>query len=421
MSTARAALPDDPSHTALTGNVGTTPRRALVWNKPTPSFSEFVAAVIDALDMVAETVASGSTLDSPYPMLATESHDLSKVYGAYDVTTLGPDDLPGIDISEDLLIAAETLQRAVFAVGGFRNSADFVLNVGLDGAFGGSLRVVVRTRGEGVEFVVGFDSDSQPTNLQVVREVKDALDYSAELLTVYYDSGHMVDGRSIWSREVRTAPFPRWNFLDFSGFDISKEKPPGGSPAQIYSAIGAPGDTSLFHWVVKHYSVGWLTCDDGPGEVADFVHLSPEGILSLIHVKGAGNTAPSRRVAVGTYEVVASQAAKNFVNLEPVALRSRLATSAGLLRPTWTDGVRVGDRNEFLDMLDIRDSADENRVVIIQPHISRLMYEALRRPGGGPAAPEDFYRLNLLETLLNTIRGSVTSLGADLDVIGSEI
>jgi hypothetical protein len=125
-------------------------------------------------------------------------------------------------------------------------------------------------------------------------------------------------------------------------------------------------------------------------------------------------------VAVGSYEVVASQAAKNFINLEPVALRSRLATPAGLSRATWTDGIRVGDRREFLDMLAVRDSGDEARVVIVQPHISRPMYGALRGPGGGPAAAEDYYRLNLLETLLNTIRGSVTSLGADMDVIGSD-
>lgn len=314
--------------------------------------------------------------------------------------------MPGIDISDELLQAAETLQRAVFAVRGFPGSADFVLNVGLDEAFGGLLRVVVNPRGDGVEFVVGFDSDSQPTNPAVVREVKDPLDYSAELLTVYYDSGHMIDGRSIWSREVRTTPFPRWSFLDFAGFDISREKPAGRSPDEIHRAIGAAGDTSLFYWVVNHYSAGWLTCDDGAGEVADFVHVSQEGILSLIHVKGASSTAPSRRVAVGSYEVVASQAAKNFVN------------SAVLRGPT---GIRVGDRREFLDMLDVRDSGDEARVVIVQPHISRPMYHALRGPGGGPAATEDYYRLNLLETLLNTIRGSVTSLGADMDVIASDI
>jgi hypothetical protein len=420
MSTARAALPDDPGRTALTGNVGTTPRRALVWNRPTPDFADFVAAVIDALDMVADTIASGATLDRPYPLLATESNDLSKVYGAYDVAALGPGDLPGIDISEELLEAAETLQRAVFAVRPLPDSADLVLNVGLDGAFGGSLRVVVKPGGEGVEFIIGFDSDSQPTNLAVVREVKDALDYSAELLTVYYDSGHMIDGRSIWSREVRTVPFPRWNFLDFTGFDISREKPPGRSPDQIHAAIGIGRDPSLFHWVVRQYSTGWLTCDDGAGEVADFVHISQEGILSLIHVKGAGSTGPSRRIAVGSYEVVASQAAKNFINLESVTLRNRLAAPAGLRRATWTDGIRVDDRSEFLDSLDLRDSADAARVVIVQPHISRPMYDALRRPGGVPAAAEDYYRLNLLETLLNTIRGSVTSLGADMDVIGSE-
>ena len=250
---------------------------------------------------------------------------------------------------------------------------------------------------------------------------KNALDYSAELLTIYYDSGHMVDGRSIWSREVRTVPFPRWKFLDFAGFDISKEKPAGRSPDEIHSAIGLKGDDSLFNWVVNFYSTGWITCDDGPGEVADFVHVSQEGILSLIHVKGANTRAEKRRIAVGSYEVVASQAAKNFVSLDPPVLRSRLSAPTRAACATWTHGVRVADRAEFLDALDSRDAGDESRVVIIQPHVSELIYDTLRRPGAHAGTSEDYYRLNLLETLLNTIRGSVTSLGADMDVIGSKI
>jgi hypothetical protein len=280
------------------------------------------------------------------------------------------------------------------------------------------LRVVTTADKGRVRFNFGFDNDSTLTNLPAVRAVKDALEYSEELLSVYYDSGHMVDGRSIWKREVRSVPFPRWKFEDFSGFDIAKEKP-GKSPNEIDSKIGLNGDDSLFHWVMQFYSTGWLTCDDGAGEVADFVHVSPEGTLSLVHVKAANSTAGQRRIAVGTYEVVASQAAKNLVNLDPDSLHARLSSSTGMTRATWIDGVREADRSVFLDALEARSASDELRVVIVQPHVSESTYGPLRLARGSNAS-EDFYRLNLLETLLNTIRGSVTSVGADMDVIASK-
>lgn len=421
MSTARVALPADASSSALTGNIGTTPRRALVWNKPTSDLDDFMAIAIEALSLVDETMAAGAVLDRPYPILATESNDLSKVFGAYDVATLSSDDLPGVDASEELIAAAETLQRAVFNVRGRPDSADFVLDVGLDGSFGGALRVIVSADKGRVRFTIGYDNESVITNLPVVKEVKDALDYSEDLLSVYYDSGHMLDGRSIWTREVRTAPFPRWKFEDFTGFDITKEKPIGRSPEDIHAAIGLSGDVSLFRWVTQFYSAGWLTCDDGPGEVADFVHVSPGGTLSLVHVKAAKSTISQRRIAVGTYEVLASQAAKNLVNLDQVSLRARLSSPAGMKRASWTDGIRVTDRSDFLDALDSRNARDEFRIVIVQPHVSEFMYESLRKLVGRSGASEDCYRLNLLETLLNTIRGSVTSVGADMDVIASKL
>jgi hypothetical protein len=40
--------------------------------------------------------------------------------------------------------------------------------------------------------------------------------------------------------------------------------------------------------VVDRYLDGWLICDDGAGEVADFVHLALNGDLTVIHVKAAG-------------------------------------------------------------------------------------------------------------------------------------
>jgi hypothetical protein len=58
------------------------------------------------------------------------------------------------------------------------------------------------------------------------------------------------------------------------------------------------GDDSLFGSVVRRFGNGWLTCDDGPGEVADFVHVDPAGVLTLVHVKAAHGDGHRRGVAV---------------------------------------------------------------------------------------------------------------------------
>jgi hypothetical protein len=63
-----------------------------------------------------------------------------------------------------------------------------------------------------------------PTNPDVATSILNDLSLSSDLLHVYYDSGHMLDGHSIWRRRIRSDPFPGWRFKDFSGYDITREK-----------------------------------------------------------------------------------------------------------------------------------------------------------------------------------------------------
>jgi hypothetical protein len=418
MNSARAALPRDESRVALVGNIGTTPRKALMWSKPTTDFDEFVAVALEAMNLIEETADTDSGVDRPYPVLAVESTDLSAVFGAYDVMTIGSDSLPTApDVDPDLIDAAATLERAILNIHGRADSAEFVLDVGLDGAIGGSLRGTVARIGRRIRFNFGYEGE--PTNPDPVRQVLEALRYGDELLTVYYDSGHMVDGRAIWSPQVRPARFPGWSFYDFENFNIAQEKPDGDSPQKIHNAIALSGDNSLFAWVVMHYSSGWLICDDGPGEVADFIHVAQDYTLSFIHVKAANSRSASRHVAVGAYEVVASQAEKNLLNIDLASLRQRLESPMVPSPASWIDGQRTEGRAEFMDALQYHFPKDEKRVVIVQPHISRDLYRRVHAtsPPGQPF--QDLYRMRLLETLLNGTRGTVVSVGADLIVIGS--
>ena len=132
MSAARAKLPDDTGLTALLGIVGTVPRKGIVWNRQAQEFTEFMAAAIEALELIEETITSGATLNRPFPILAVESRDLSEVRGAYDILTLGPDDLPmSPDVTEEMTGAGEVLQHANLEVRGSPGSTDFKLVVSM--------------------------------------------------------------------------------------------------------------------------------------------------------------------------------------------------------------------------------------------------------------------------------------------------
>jgi len=274
------------------------------------------------------------------------------------------------------------------------------------------LCAVVENRGT-YALKIGFDPTRPPTNPVVAREILDAMLTSSEQIRVYYTSGHVLDGRNIWRRQFRTGPFPNWIFEDFSGYDIWKEKPLDGSASDIHATTAKDGDTSLFAWVVAHYSEGWLICDDGSGEAADFLHIALNGDLTILHVKAAGR---GRRLpAVGPYEEVVTQATKNLNYLNRDALYQRLSSPTVETPACWTNGQRAADRSEFLEQLQNR-RRGKTFVIVVQPHVSQAMYEKIE--AAAPAATDtNAYRLMLLETVLNASRTAVTGLGADLHVI----
>jgi hypothetical protein len=245
------------------------------------------------------------------------------VHGAFEVTTDHPDHLsPAAD--DDLLVAAELLDGAITGVRGRDDSPKLILEVRTDGATCGELNVSPRPVPGGFRLEIGLRGES--TYAQPVQSILNAMG-NGELLTVYYASGHtFTDGR-MWTSRIGMVPFPNWKFRDFAGYDITQEKPAKKTAQEIHAATGEASDRSLFGWVAHNYTDGWLICDDGPGEAADFLHIANDGTLSVIHVKGANSSTKKRGIAVGAYEVVASQAAKNLVFNDTDALHAHLSAS----------------------------------------------------------------------------------------------
>ncbi len=415
LGSARAELPVGEVLGTFSGTVGTTLRKSLVWISRTSDFQEFFRTIRSLLRLLDSTLAAGASVDSPYPWLATELRGLEGVSTAYELTTLSVDEVPrNPSWPEEAMEAAALLQRTTFDVAGEASSPNFSAGVALDGCSAGKIRCVVEEHNGSVRLKFGWEG--QPTDERSVRMVLDALEYT-DLVTVYYESGHAVSSGGVWSAVIRPAPFRNWIWCDFRSFDVCQEKPDARTSQDLHDVIALSNDKSLFSWVVNNYGrSGWLTCDDGPGEVADFVKYDGDGTITLIHVKAARSDSSHRPVNVTSYEVVTSQATKNLTYLNVQQLTERLSTPGVSRQACWYDGQRIADRSELIEFLQLRPSQAPVRVLIVQPQLTKSRYE---QTGAMPEGAIALTRLRLLETMLNAARGAVTGLGADLHVAAS--
>lgn len=411
---ARTRLPQEEGREALGRDVGTTARRGMVWLRPTHDFADFLEVAKQMLLIVEETIAGGAGVEQPFPVLTTEADDLTGAQGAYEIACPGPDEiLADPNVAQDALDAAEFLQHCVLNVRAISDSSDLLVDIGTEGIIRGRLRCTVTARDGHPLVTFGFEGGQ--SNEQVARQIRNALELLSESLSIYYLSGHCIRRGGIFKYEIRNMPFLYWRFEDFSGCDILKEKP-AQAASEIHRTVGEPSDNSLFGWVVRRYQNGWLTCDDGSGEVADFVHLDDNGTLTLLHVKAATNDTEERRVSASAYEVVAGQASKNIGFLNATSILHRLSDTNKRQRATWQDGVREIDRSGFLVALAARPPAAPIQVLIVQPHLRETRYNHLRSTA---TSDEDGVRLRRLETLLNSTAGGIIGVGARFQVIAS--
>jgi hypothetical protein len=115
-----------------------------------------------------------------------------------------------------------------------------------------------------------------------------------------------------------------------------------------------------------------------------------------------------------------NQAVKNlrYINNErliPALGSNRIARPA-----TWNNGVRTTDRRDMLDALSRRSASAEAQVVIVQPHHTLPVHQALASLVNSGGTSTDLLRFQLIETMLNSARGAVVGLGGELTVWASD-
>ncbi|AGM08962.1 hypothetical protein [Amycolatopsis keratiniphila] len=408
-------VPMDES-AVVRGRLTVTPAKSRLYWKFRLDLPTFLAAATETVALIEKSLAVEPP-EEQFWQLAVPETDLANVYGAYDVTIAEPDELPDpADPDGDLTERAELLRNSFLEVHGDPKSPAFTAIVGCEGAGVGSLSIKPVARGDGFELEVRFAGT--PSNDAMARRIRDAIG-DGELLRIYYESGHTFDEYQVNLQNQTAPPFANLEFADFGAHRVNQEKPPVRGDQAIHDAIGLVNDYSLFAWVKTTYTTGWLVCDDGAGEVADFLHLV-DGTLTAIHVKGAQSTSSTRSVAVTAYQEVVAQAVKNLRLLDNPALVERFTTPRIARPAAWLDGTRQTDLSGFVTALGARTTLNKTKVVIVQPHLLRPVHDAARKAAEQGKPTRDSRSLALLDGLLRSARRTVISYWDDLTVIGSE-
>lgn len=161
---------------------------------------------------------------------------------------------------------------------------------------------------------------------------------------------------------------------------------------------------------------GWLFCDDGAGEKADFIHIDEykdKTYISLVHVKAANSKSSERRISVGAHDIVLNQAIKNlrYISRKKLIndLRERAENAAKKF--CWNNN-KTSDHTAFLNAIQAleKDSKIKLRVIVVQPHTMRSYYDRN-------------FQSNIrkqLNTLLVSAESAIKASGAEFHIIGHD-
>lgn len=409
--------------------VGVSPRGSRIWVGATRHWNDFVATVARLLRHVAATTERKT---KPLPVLATSATKIPDLKDAYEIHFLPPELL-----ADDADLDPETREKmerwAYQAALQIQETDDssLVAAVTMDDVPLGTLTLVFDT--SDVENVrIESQVEPEPTCPDEYAEYQEELEevsHDPAWIKVWYESGHTLTGGAIFEIRHRDQPFVAFRWADLTDYEVKKEKFWSGSfPENALDLIGNQG--SLFCWVRNEWPLpgppysgtsGWLACDDGSMEIADFIHLDVGGavpVLTLIHVKGAKSDSAGRGISVASYEVVTGQAVKNARFLDrlhlDVGLRAGLDKQIGKL--VWFDG-QPSTREEMLDAIAEIGASYLRRVVILQPHVRKSRLDEVREALRGGEEHSEEGRIRQLDTLLLSAQASCRSIGAELWVL----
>lgn len=374
---------------ATPATIGVSPRKSMVWLTSSESWNNFKTAA----DRILSTI-EGTTngVENPLPTLATVGASGAGIANAYDACLIPPELLENATPEEDRTLAELwcNLRLEITQTNGANFSCNLhsprnhqllgTANLQID--FANTLRIRCTASGN-------------PQSPQTADEHQQAIDIitgKAHWLKVWYESGHVIADRAILRLRYRDLPFTQYRWADFSTFTVTQEKP----DPLLAANIGQ--QQSLFCWVFQRWYLtraqgmqGWLACNDGSMEIADFIHLDNTGTqLTLIHVKGANSASNARRVAVSPYEIVVSQAVKNIRHVDTELLTNNFTQRLDhrITDAVWHNGAPT-NRQLMQQALGQMTASCSKNVIVVQPHARQTQLNAARQaaigtPGRSP-------------------------------------
>jgi hypothetical protein len=392
-----SALRSNPAIANLgTSTLGVALTSGRVWSarpQSLPNLLGDIGALFDRLDN------PPTTRIAKFDFLSQPIKDLTGVQHAYAVAVLPKELLDPAGTGA----AAEVIARAQ----GWAYEARYAVTPGI----GSEFSVAVHFQGTGLgELEVRPVTQGKPRRvtldsggwlpvdpaLTALRDECQRYLLDAHQVKIHYDSGHAITDAQCF-RGGFTDQLVTWEWRDFTGYDVEQEKP--AAAPTLAAAVGSAADQSLFGFVVKErYSQGWLTCDDGAGEVGDFVHLDPVlNKVSLIHAKASSSADAARQVSVADFDIVVAQGIRNIRHLDQANLVAALQASAHhqIAAATWHNGRRA-TRADFVAAVQALGASFSKELVILQPRLTRTEYQACVNQTATPARRQRFQQLNAL-------------------------
>jgi hypothetical protein len=410
--------------------VGLSPGKARVWTGVSRDWREFTDTLNGIFTVLDRTEQARRTDLTPIPILASRATTGLDARNAFDLSVVAPETLADETGDPDVLEAVEQwAYNGRFSVVA-SNGADLTANVSLSGEELGTIDLKVD--------LSNMDRVSCEVTPHPYLGSEDLMKEAAGIcgnrhyVQVRYESGHVLSDGMLYSPRFRDVRFGGWRWIDLTGIDVCKEKPVKiGSDKPVFDPEAVGLQNSLFCWAWNHWPDltgqgerrGWMACDDGSMEIADFIHFDDTldiPLLTVVHVKGAHSSALDRGISVSDYEVVTSQAVKNLRYLDRMLLADGL--EKGLKKVVgsivWHSGVKQDNRRGMLAALRGAGENYSRRVVVLQPRVLKSEFDGARAELDARRETGRTARLRQLETLLAGADQNCRAAGADLLVLG---
>ncbi|MBX3623233.1 MAG: hypothetical protein KF891_24965 [Rhizobacter sp.] len=416
---------------ARSSRAGVSLKRSGVWLGPQADWGRFCSSAQDLLSALRTTI-TGPLVGDIHPSLARTCKSLAGVHAAYQVEWADPETVEGVARIRQLDRLAVDFE--IDAIGpGLTSRASVQLTVShrASGLISTLELVPQINRGR-----VSFDISG--TAMQEFDAWVNAIAEDAELVRVYYDSGHTIANATLSLASVGDREFNNivpGNFQDggppSNPYKVECEKPAGTNLAAMLTAMLLTTDRSLFQWVFKRGltqlnlqplfpGLCWLYCDDGSGEIADFIHvykpLTGDPRITVIHVKGAKSGSPNRQISAGAYEIVLGQATKNLRRIAAGSILAKISGATVLPGPDrtwdspWPNPPTVAAAAGLSAALSTIGANCQYEVVVVQPQVMLSKYLI----GGQPSRST---RAMQLRSLLFGAKIMANSVGATFRVV----